>query len=99
MMPRLTCFYLKLNKQEIGKKIQTKILGVFIGYEQILRNDSELCFLLLWSIVLKNVYFVAWHQQEETSEDFTLSFILDFIQLEMNNWSPSVVLRSDFGWD
>lgn len=38
MMSRLTCFillYLKLIKQEIGRKIQTKNLVVSIGYEQI----------------------------------------------------------------
>lgn len=36
MTSRLTCFvlvYLKQNKQEIGKRIQAKILGVSIGWE------------------------------------------------------------------
>lgn len=97
--PRFMCLllYLKQNKQEIRKRIQAKILGVSIGYEQSNKEqNSELCVLLLWNIALKYIsilwswifgmirtenILMMWGQQGDSLEDFIISLILNLILL------------------
>lgn len=60
------CFlllYLKQKKQEIRKRIQAKILGVYIAYEQeFLRVGGELCALLFGVLCSsKHVLWNFWH--------------------------------------